>query len=160
MGLTKTRDQIRKPPSYMLKLLLRKQAKVGRPDSTGNEAQCLAQGGLSGRNLGRVSTVRTGQGNLIITETTNAASVGYDVSPTKRIARPRVNHSGAERNRKTTHPLMVGKLTDSLPRCRKCRLHSVLPAYDLTNRCENCFAEDQERWHGKSMNLNLIHTVK
>lgn len=155
VGLTRTRDQIRKPLSYMLTLLLWKQAKVGRPDTSGSESQCLAQGGLSGRKPGRDLTVKTVQGNLTVTETTGGVSVGYAEKRTKRAGRPRGRHFGAVRNRKMIRRYRAGKLINGQWFC----LCGRVPMF-LDHRCEDCFAEDQSHYTGKSQNLRLFHTVK
>lgn len=52
------------------------------------------------------------------------------------------------------NPSTDGKLI----RCRCGR--GVLPAYHLEQRCEDCYADDQMKYDGKSRNIKLFHTVR
>lgn len=102
-----------------------------------------------------MSTVRTAKGNLTITGDDHAISVGYDAPTIKRTGGRRRRPSNVVKNRQETNRSTDGKLID---RCRCGR--SVIPAYHLEGRCENCYAEDQERFDGKSRNIRLFHTVR
>jgi hypothetical protein len=138
----------------MQSVLLRKSTKVRRPDSPGDAEKCQRPDGLSGKRRGVVSTVRTGRGNLTITGDAQAISVGYEGHTIRRTGGRRNKRYAVAKNRQTTNHSTDGKLI----RCRCGR--SVIPAYHLEGRCEDCYAEDQERFDGKSRNIRLFHTVR